>query len=275
MTVWLAGMATVAAVLVIGRRAGVRERLAGLGLGLPAELAFGIDPLGPSTWSVLLGAVVVGTAVAAGLVPLGLALAVAVAAVVAVRVRAARAAAVRRDAAAQATVEVAVGLAAELRAGRTAAQALAAVAPWSGPLEGPLSSAAAAVAAGAPAAAGLLAAAAVPGAEPLRQVAAAWRVTEATGGRLAGVLDRLAEALDGELELGQELESALAGPRATVVLLAGLPLLGLALGQSVGAHPLQLLLYRPLGWALLGGAAMLDAAGVFVMVRITRWAIRC
>jgi tight adherence protein B len=271
-TVWLAGMATVAAVLVVGWRAGVRQRLAGLVVTADPARA---DPISSSTRSALLGAVVVGTAAAAGLVPLGLALAAAVATVVAMRVRASRRATARREAAAQAAVEVTVGLAAELRAGRSAAQALASVAPWAGPLSAPLSSAAAAVAAGAPAATGLLVAAAVPGAEPLRQVAAAWRVTEATGGRLAGVLDRLAEALDGELELGQELESALAGPRATVVLLAGLPLLGLALGQSVGAHPLQLLLYRPLGWALLAAAAVLDAAGVFVMLRITRWATRC
>jgi tight adherence protein B len=272
-TVWFAGMATVATVLVAARRAGVRQRLAGL-VAMPDHRAVP-EGLAPSTWSALLGALAIGTAVAAGLVPLGLALAVAAAAVVAGRVRASRRAAVRREVAAQATVEVAVGLAAELRAGRTAAQALAAVATWSGPLEAPLSAAAATTAAGGSAAAGLLIAATVPGAGPLRQVAAAWRVTEATGGRLAGVLDRLAEALDGELELGQELESALAGPRATVVLLAGLPLLGLVLGQSVGAHPLQLLLYRPLGWGLLSCAALLDAAGVFVMVRITRWATRC
>jgi tight adherence protein B len=270
-TVWLAGMATVAALLVTGRRAGVRRRLA----GLASEQRGGPELLPSSTWSALLGAVVVGTSVAAGVVPVGLALAVSAAAVVAARVRASRRAATRREATARATVEVTIGLAAELRAGRTPAQALAAVAPWSGPLEPPLSAAAAAVSAGAPAPTGLLTASALPGAAPLRQVAAAWRVTEATGGRLAGVLDRLAEAFDGELELAQELESALAGPRATVVLLAGLPLLGLALGQSVGAHPLQLLLYRPLGWGLLSCAALLDAAGVFVMTRITRWATRC
>jgi tight adherence protein B len=272
-TVWLAGMATMAALLVVTRQPGVRQRLAGLDVAPGRQVVPGLGT--PSRWSALLAAVVAGTAVAAGLVPLGLALLVAVAATVGTRVRASRRAVAGREAAARASVDVTVGLAAELRAGRTPAQALAAVAPWSGPLEPALTSAAAAVAAGAPAAAGLLRAAAVPGAEPLRQVAAAWRVTEATGGRLAGVLDRLAEALDGELELDQELESALAGPRATVVLLAGLPLLGLALGQSVGAHPLHLLLYRPLGWALLAGAALLDAAGVVVMARITRWATRC
>jgi tight adherence protein B len=50
--------------------------------------------------------------------------------------------------------------------------------------------------------------------------------------------------------------------------------MGLALGQAVGARPLHLLLYRPLGWGLLAGAAALDAVGVAVMTRITRWATR-
>jgi tight adherence protein B len=272
-TIWLAAAATVAAVLAMASRGAPRQRLAGLVVGgAPSDAEAGFGGLGrPAS---MLVAVTVGTAVAAGLAPVGLAAAVVAATLGLGKVRASRRAAAARDAAVEATVEVTVGLAAELRAGRTPAQALAAVAPWSGPLQPALSSAAAAVASGASAADGLLLAAGVPGAGGLRQVAAAWRVTESTGGRLAGVLDRLAEALDGELELRQELESALAGPRATVVLLAGLPVMGLALGQAVGASPLHLLLYRPLGWGLLAGAAVLDAAGVVVMTRITRWATR-
>jgi tight adherence protein B len=272
-TTWLAAAATVAAVLATARPGGPRQRLAGLvAAGSRADTE---ASLGWSRWpGSMLVAVTVGTAVAADVVPVGLAAAVVAATLGLGKVRASRRAAAAREAAVQATVEVTVGLAAELRAGRTPVQALAAVAPWSGPLEPALSSAATAVAAGASASDGLLLAAAVPGAGGLRQVAAAWRVTESTGGRLAGVLDRLAEALDGELELRQELDSALAGPRATVVLLAGLPVMGLALGQAVGARPLHLLLYRPLGWGLLAGAAVLDAAGVVVMTRITRWATR-
>jgi tight adherence protein B len=272
-TIWLAAAATAAAVLATTRRGAPRQRLARLvaaGSAPDAEAGLG----GSGRTGSLLVAITVGTAVAAGLVPVGLAAAVVATALVLGRVRVSRRAAAARESAVEATVEVTVGLAAELRAGRTTAQALAAVAPWSGPLQPALSSAAAAVAAGASAADGLLLAAAVPGASGLRRVAAAWRVTESTGGRLAGVLDRLAEALDGELELRQELESALAGPRATVVLLAGLPVMGLGLGQAVGARPLHLLLYRPLGWGLLAGAAVLDAAGVVVMTRITRWATR-
>jgi Flp pilus assembly protein TadB len=45
------------------------------------------------------------------------------------------------------------------------------------------------------------------------------------------------------------------------------------LGQAIGAHPVHLLLYRPLGWALLIGAAVLDALGVLVTQRISRWAL--
>jgi tight adherence protein B len=56
----------------------------------------------------------------------------------------------------------------------------------------------------------------------------------------------------------------MAGPRATMALLAGLPLLGIVLGQSVGAHPLDLLLHHPLGWGLLASAVVLDATGVVV-----------
>jgi tight adherence protein B len=273
MTIWLAAASSVAAVLVVMRQGGPRRRLAGLlATGVPSDTAAGRD--GSVRPTRVLVAVAVGTAIAAGLVPIAAAVAVVAVMLIGGRIRTSQRAAAAREAAAQATVEVTVGLAAELRAGRTPAQALAAVAPWSGPLQPALSSAAAAVAAGASAADGLAFAAAVPGAGALRQVAAAWRVTETTGSRLAGVLDRLAQALDGELELRQEMESALAGPRATVVLLAGLPVMGLALGQAVGAHPLHLLLYQPLGWGLLAGAAGLDAAGVVVMTRITRWATR-
>jgi tight adherence protein B len=222
----------------------------------------------------LLAATLAGTVVAAARLPIGVPVVAVIAAVVVRRVGSARRSARHREAVARAVVEVTAGLAAEVRTGRSPAQALAAIAPWSGPLQPALSSAAAAVAAGLPAADALRLAAAAPGAESLRQVAAAWRVTAATGGRLAAVLDRLTDSLDAERELREELDSALAGPRATVVLLAGLPLMGLALGQAVGAHPLRLLLYRPFGWALLTAAALLDTAGVVVMARITRWATR-
>jgi tight adherence protein B len=47
-----------------------------------------------------------------------------------------------------------------------------------------------------------------------------------------------------------------------MTLLAGLPLLGIVLGQSLGAQPLHLLLRRPIGWALLATGITLDLVGV-------------
>jgi tight adherence protein B len=106
-------------------------------------------------------------------------------------------------------------------------------------------------------------------------VAAAWRVTEAAGGRVALVLDRLGEAMDRDDELRREMESLMAAPKATMMLLAGLPLVGIGLGELIGAHPVHLLIYRPIGWGLLAGAIVLDAIGVLVTRQITKWALRC
>lgn len=191
------------------------------------------------------------------------------------RVRGARRTSRARNTAATATVEVTLALAGELRAGRTPAESLAAVADLAGPLRPALDAAHLAVAVGAnPAAELARAATTVAGAERLGLVAAAWAVAESAGGRVAVVLERLAEAMDSDDELRQELDAAMAGPRATMALLAGLPLLGLALGQAVGARPIDLLLHRPLGWGLLAAAAVLDALGVVVTRAIAVHALR-
>ncbi len=269
MTIWLAAAAAALAVVAGGRGRAVRHRLSVLtdseSTGTPSRLQRRLPPL---------LALAVGTAVAAARVNVAVPVLIVLGSTVGVRIWSANNLARQRAATAAATVELTAALAAELRAGRTPALALAAAGPWAGPLRAAVSSAAVAVAAGMPAADGLLIAAAQPGADALRQVAAAWRVTGATGGRLTVVLDRLTDTLDAERELQLELDSALAAPRATVVLLAVLPLMGLALGQSIGAHPLHLLFHRPLGWGLLAVAGLLDAAGVLAMSRITRWATR-
>lgn len=169
-----------------------------------------------------------------------------------------------------ATVEVVFALAAELRAGRTPAEALGSAADTCDVLRRPLVSAAAVVRSGAPAAEPLADIARLPGCEVLAAVGAVWRVTEQAGGAVADVLDRLGATLDTETADRRAFEAALAGPRASMTLLAGLPVVGLLMGQSAGAHPLRLLLHRPLGWALLGAAAALEAAGLAWARRLVR-----
>jgi len=80
-----------------------------------------------------------------------------------------------------------------------------------------------------------------------RALGAAWRMSEQTGAPLAEVLDRLAVGLRQEAEVDAEVEASLAAPRATARLLAGLPLVGIALGELIGARPVAVLLGTPVG----------------------------
>lgn len=263
MTTWLAALAAVSAVALWGR-ASPRLRLAALA-GTSSRRARDPKP----GEAVLIGGLV-GTALAAGGAPLPLVVAAPLVALGAATFHRRRAAARHQQACDAAAIEVTFALAAELRAGRTPAEALRLAATAAGPLAPVLDAAVDATAAADGAARALAAAAATPDGRRLRPAAAAWTVTERFGGHVGLALERVGEAMDDADESARELDAALAGPRATVLVLALLPLVGLALGQSVGAHPLALLVHRPLGWGLLASAATLDAVGVAVMRRITR-----
>ncbi|WP_308294866.1 type II secretion system F family protein [Streptomyces sp. JJ66] len=172
--------------------------------------------------------------------------------------RAAGRAAERRAAA---VVELCASVAAELRAGRQPEQALGAAGVGAA-----LGDAGAAVLAaarfGGDVPAALHRAARQPGAEGLTGVAACWRVAAYGGAGLADGLDRVAEALRGEQGQREELRAQLAGPQATAVALALLPVLGLLLGTAMGAEPLRFLLHSPAGWAVSVAAALLEWAGL-------------
>jgi len=114
----------------------------------------------------------------------------------------------------------------------------------------------------------LRAAGAQPGAEALRRVAACWQVAEHRGAGLADAIDRLVDGLHQEHSQRQEVAAQLSGARATALLLAALPAVGLLLGIGLGAHPLEVLLGTSygLGCLLLGGA--LDVAGLVWMQRL-------
>lgn len=173
-----------------------------------------------------------------------------------------------------ATVEAVFALAAELRAGRPPSRALSLVATQSGVLSESLAIAAGAVASGASAGDELRRLAHEPGCAGWRGVAAAWEVTSRAGGPVAEVLDRLGEVLDAERNARTALAAAMAGSRATTVLLAALPMFGIATGQALGARPLHLLVHRPLGWVLLTGAVVLDASGMLWTRVIIKRALR-
>jgi tight adherence protein B len=59
-----------------------------------------------------------------------------------------------------------------------------------------------------------------------------------------------------------ELRAATAAPRASAALLAGLPVLGLAMGAGIGADPWSVLTGTSVGQALLVAGLGLEAAGL-------------
>jgi len=103
----------------------------------------------------------------------------------------------------------------------------------------------------------------------LQRVAAAWLVADERGVALAELLDAVRRELSGRTRFRRRTEAGLAGARATAAVLAALPLLGIALGQAVGAAPIALLLGSTGGGLLLLVGTVLVCAGLAWSGRIT------
>ncbi|MFF9771343.1 type II secretion system F family protein [Streptomyces sp. NPDC014636] len=161
-------------------------------------------------------------------------------------------------------------LAGEVRAGRQPGAALLRAARDSGGCGDAHAAVVAAARFGGDVPGALTAAARQPGAEGLLGLAACWRVALDQGAGLAAGLDRLEGALRAERDQRGDLRAQLAGARATAVLLAALPALGLLLGAAMGADPLRVLLHSGAGLGCLAAGAVFEAAGMWWAVRIVR-----
>jgi tight adherence protein B len=101
-----------------------------------------------------------------------------------------------------------------------------------------------------------------PGRRALRALSACWYAAERHGLALADAVAGIEEGLRAEQARLRAVEVELAGIRATILLLAALPLFGLALGLALGADPLGTLLHRPIGRLGLAVGTVLDLAGL-------------
>jgi len=111
-------------------------------------------------------------------------------------------------------------------------------------------------------------------ARALVRVAAAVGLSAQTGCSLAGVLTAVEDDLRARLHAEQELRSAVAGPRASAVVLAGLPVLGLLMGSGVGADPWRVLTTTGTGTVLLVVGVALELAGTTWSARLVRRAVQ-
>lgn len=98
----------------------------------------------------------------------------------------------------------------------------------------------------------------LPGATGLRAVAAAWQVAHHTGSGLGAAVAVVADGIREDQQVNRLISSELAAAHATAVLMAGLPLVVIALAAGIGAAPVAFLTGGPLGLAcLVAGVALL------------------
>jgi tight adherence protein B len=112
--------------------------------------------------------------------------------------------------------------------------------------------------------------------EPTRaldRMAAAVRLSASTGCSLAAVVVAVEDDLRARLRAQQELRSAVAGPRASATVLAGLPVLGLVMGSGVGADPWRVLTTTGTGTVLLVLGVGLELTGMAWSARLVRRAV--
>jgi tight adherence protein B len=102
----------------------------------------------------------------------------------------------------------------------------------------------------------------------VRAAAACWAVASGSGAGLAASLVVLADSARENERVRAELEAGLAEPRATAVVLALLPVLGLGLGSVLGAEPLSWLCGTGAGRAVLAAGFVLECLGAWWAWRI-------
>ncbi|GAA1577147.1 hypothetical protein GCM10009742_21150 [Kribbella karoonensis] len=112
-------------------------------------------------------------------------------------------------------------------------------------------------------------AAATPGATSLRALAAAWRVTEQSGATFAALTERLANSLRADEAIHRQTEASLATAHSTARILAILPIVGIALGYALGAHPLTFLTTTPPGYFCLTTGLLLTTTGLHWTTRLS------
>ncbi|MFD0316442.1 type II secretion system F family protein [Streptomyces flavalbus] len=188
------------------------------------------------------------------------------------RVRLARQERRERERQGDAVIALCGALAGEVRAGRQPGAALPTAARDSGGLGEAQAAVLAAARFGGDVPEALTGAARQPGADGLLGLAACWRVAVDQGAGLAAGLDRLEAALRAERDQRAELRAQLSGARATAVMLAGLPAVGLLLGAALGADPLHVLLHTGAGLGCLLVGGLLEGVGVWWVLRIVRGA---
>ncbi|WP_328363422.1 type II secretion system F family protein [Mycobacterium sp. NBC_00419] len=167
-----------------------------------------------------------------------------------------------------AALEVLVG---ELRVGAHPVRALAvAASECDGAIGGSLRAVAARAGLGADVAGGMRAVAAQSTvAEQWGRLAVCWQLAAEHGLAMSALMRAAQRDIVERQRFTARVEAGLAGARATAVILAGLPVLGMLLGQLIGAQPIAFLAGGGVGGLLLVAGVVLICLGLLWADRIT------
>ena len=108
----------------------------------------------------------------------------------------------------------------------------------------------------------------------LGRMATAWRLAQRHGLPLADVLDAVRRDLEQRARFTRQVLARMTGPKSSAIVLSLLPLLGIALGEAMGASPLRVLTGTGLGQVLLVVGVILLCTGVAWSGRITNGVVR-
>lgn len=94
------------------------------------------------------------------------------------------------------------------------------------------------------------------------RMATCWRLAADHGLAISTLMQAAHRDIVDRQRFADQVEASSAGARATAAILAGLPVIGVLLGQLVGAHPVQFLLGRGSGGWILAVGVILIGLGV-------------
>jgi tight adherence protein B len=111
------------------------------------------------------------------------------------------------------------------------------------------------------------------GREPLlAPLAVACALAARSGASITSLLAGVRADLAADRATRSAVHAAVAGPRSSALLLAGLPAIGLGMGAAMGADPARVLLRTPAGSVVLTAGVLLDLLGLVWTLLLTRQA---
>jgi tight adherence protein B len=104
----------------------------------------------------------------------------------------------------------------------------------------------------------------------LSALALAVAISDVSGARMGNAISSLTRDVLATRDEHNEIKAELAATKATIAILAALPLMGLFMGKLVGANPFQWLLSSPIGHACLFLAISLEGIGIWWIHRLIK-----